>query len=214
MKTVYLFLVIMIAALVSPGCSITSKRLFTAKVPEPISKPAPQTERERQAADLIAREIRTPVVLKPVAVALSQSMGAPEKPLPSSTPEELASSASSSTTDLQASIVAMQKQIVALNRNLIKYQGKEIEGTGFSILGPGMATIVIGLIALGVIFPPVFTVLAFMYRRLKATAATVVDQIEVAANAPETKEAVAKIKSNLSSAMDAAHKRVVLDLKK
>lgn len=202
------------------GCSVVGTRWFQAKVPTGVSKPPEQTEHERQSADLLSREIQTPAVLKPVAVALSKSLGAPVKPLPASTPEELTHSAGVATALTQADLVAMQKQIENLNKSLLKYQGKEIEGTGFSILGPGVVTIVIGLAVLGCVFPPVFTILAFAYRRVKATAKIVVDSIESSAQDPELQTAVSKIKNEVSQKMTAhpfstdVLKNVVLDLKK
>ena len=202
------------------ACSWQPLRVFQAKVPEPLAKAPAQIEAERRGADLIARKIEQPEELKPVAVALAASLGAPAEPIEAATAAELPKVAATATAELQAGMVKMQRQIEQLNRILAKYQGKEIEGTGFSLLGPGATVIIVGLIVLAVAFPPVLTLLVFAYRRLKATAGIVVNQLEDAANAPETREAVAIIKAKVRQRMaespvnTQALKSVVLDLKK
>lgn len=189
-------------------------RIFESKVPAPVVKSESQIEAERQGADLIARKIETPVELKPVAASLSSSLGAPKKSLVDVKVFDLPKAANTADADLRENLVKFQKELDDVNRRLIKLQGKDIEGTGISLLGPGITTIVIGLIVLGVVFPPAFTFLLFAFRRLRSTASLVVNSIESAAAAPETAQAVSAIKSSLSNTMDKLHKNVVLDLKK
>lgn len=196
----------LVLLLLLSGCALSPMRLFQAKVPEPVLKAPVQLEAERASADLIARKLETPIELRPVAAKLSASLGAPMKPFDLPT---VAQSANAASSNLDKGMVDMQKQLTALNLQLATYQGKTIEGTGLSLLGPGMATIVIGLIVLGVVFPPAFTMMGFAYKRLKATASIVVDQLDQAAKAPETAAAVQAIKSKLSSEMDTAHKQVI-----
>jgi hypothetical protein len=212
-------LVLVIPLLLLTGC-FGGGRIFQKEVPKPVVKLAPQVEAERRSADLIARYIKTPEELKPVATALSTSLGTPYEPIEVDRLADLPKAASVSTTELTAAVISMQKQIAALNKTLTKYQGKEIEGTGFSYLGPGMTAIVIGLIVLAVACPPALALMGFAYRRLKATAKIVVNEMEEAANAPETQEAVGAVKKRISKAMGnhkintATLKAVVLDLKK
>lgn len=194
------------------GC--TAARIFQDKVPAPVVKQEPQAEAERVAADLIAQKIETPIELKPVAASLSVSLGKPKRSLADVKSFDLPAASKRADGDLQAGIVQMQEQLRQLNLKLVKLQGKEIEGTGVSLLGPGMTTVVIGLIALGVIFPPAFTIMGIMYRRLKGTAAMIVEQVDETAKDPELKPAIAKLKSNLNGLMDSANKRVVHSLQK
>ena len=197
-----------VSGLLLVGCG--TMRLFQAKVPPPLAKEAPQVEAERRAADLIAREIQTPVELKPVAEGLSSSLGKPQKPLTSATPAELTKAAATSNGELQVGLAKMQKQIEVLNKQLIRYQGREIEGTGFDIAGPGMMVVVIGLVVLAVACPPVMTLMFFAFRRLKAAAGIVVNEVEAAAKSPEAKEAVAGIKERIAQKMQAHPQKTVL----
>ena len=205
---------LLVSLLVLPGCSTSFGRFFQAKVPAPVVKQESQVEAERRSADLIARTIETPVELKPIAAALSQSLGAPKTQIKALVLADLPAAYATATKELHAGQVAQQQQLIELNKKLALYAGKEIEGTGISLLGPGTATIVIGLIILGVVFPPAFTIMGIMYRRLKQTTSMIVDQIDVAAKAPETQEAVASLKVELSKKMDLAHKKVVSSLQK
>ena len=183
------------------SCSLSPLRVFQAKVPPPIVKPPEQVEKERRAADLLARKIETPKELIPVAGALSESLGKPEKPIVADTPAQLIKAADTSTEELRASLVLMQHQLADLNKKLMTYQGKEIEGTGLSLLGPGMTVVVIGLIALAVLCPPALTLMIFAFKRLKAAAGIVVNEVEAASKDPTTQAAVAQIKENISEAM-------------
>lgn len=195
-------------------CGCSTFRVFQSKVPIPVEKREPQLEAERSAADLIARRIETPVELIPVANSLSRSLGAPKLSLadmPKLTPIAAANIANA---DLRKGILDLQDQLRTTNTKLAALQGKEIEGTGFSLLGPGVGTIVIGLIVLGVIFPPAFTIMGIMYRRLKQTTGMIVEQIDSASKAPETQEAVAALKTELAKKMDLSHKKVVSSLQK
>lgn len=226
MKHLYIIFAI---CLLLVGCNVVSKRLFQAEVSPPIEKTPKQIETERRAADLIARFIEEPKVLKPVAVGLSASLGQPETPIPAPTVAELPKAASLAENELRLALVAMQKQLTELNENLAKYQGKKIEGTGFAIAGPSAIAIVIALVVLCAIFPPALTLLLFTVRRLKATAAIVVNKLEDASNealkavpaTPEeakaieaTKEAFINLKKDIGNKMDRKHKATVLDLKK
>lgn len=205
-------LVSILAVLLLTGC--TAPRFFQSTVPPPVAKPAPQIEAERAAADLLARKLAQPPELIPVAVSLSASLGAPKQSLVDVKSFDLPQAAQHANTDLQAGIVQMQKQLDTLNARLAKLQGKEVEGTGFSVLGPGMATIVIGLIVLGVIFPPAFTLMGFAYRRMKQTAGMIVEQIDATSKAPETVAAIKDIKAKLKDTMGVANKRIVHALQK
>lgn len=194
------------------GCS--SWRVFEAKVPAPVVKQEVQVEAEKAAAELIARKIEKPEELKPVAVSLSASLGLPKKSLVDVRAFDLPVAAEKANDGLQAGILNMQKQLEALNVKLTKLQGKEIEGTGFSLLGPGMSAIVIGLIVLGVVFPPAFTLMGIAYRRLKSTASLVVEQIDETAKEAGNSEAIKTLKSKLNAQMDVAHKQVIHSLQK
>jgi len=200
-----------VVALSFECCALSPVRLFQAKVPAPLAKGEEQVEAERGAADLIARELKAPLELVPVANKLSVSLGPPRKPFNLPTVAQNATAASNA---LEKGIMDMNRKLDLLNSRLAKYEGKEIEGTGFSILGPGITILVIGLIALGVIFPPVFTLLAFAYRRLKATASMVVEEIDQTAKSEEAKEVVKKIKDGLNAKMDKSHKQVIHALQK
>ena len=198
-------------ALLLSGCS---SRIFQSKVPAPVVKAEVQIEAERSAADLIARKIETPIELKPVAISLSTSLGAPKQSLVDVKAFSLPVAAKHADADLQDGIKTMQKQLAELNIKLTKLQGKEIEGTGFSILGPGVSMLVIGLIVLGVVFPPAFTLMMIAYRRLKQTASMVVEQIDEASKDPAAAVAVKEIKTKLNGLMDTPHKQVIHDLQK
>jgi len=185
------------------GC--TAPRFFQSKVPAPIVKTDDQFESERQGADLIAKTIETPVELKPVASSLSTSLGAPKKSLfVGGASFNMPVAAAHANSDLQSGILQMQHQLDVLNGKLTRLQGKDIEGTGFSILGPSTVVIIGGLIALGVFFPPAFTIIFFILRRTKAAAGIVVNEIEKAAQAPETKAAIAIVKNKILQTMQAA----------
>lgn len=194
--------------LLCTGCS--GFRVLQSKVPAPLLKAPEQVEAERAAADLIAREIQAPVELKPVAGKLSFSLGAPLKPF---TMPTIAQNANAANAGLDKALVGMQLRLDVLNRRLADLQGKAIEGTGFSLLGPGMGLVVIGLIVLGVLFPPAFTILFFIFKRLRAAAQTVVSTLDEQQD-PEVVAALATVKSQLSVKMDRAHKKVIHSLQK
>ena len=198
---------ILLLSLVSGGC--VPFRIFQSKVPAPIIKSEKQVEAERSAADLIARKIEAPPELKPVAVSLSASLGAPKTSLVDVKAFELPKAATKANDELIVGIRQMQTQLDQLNTKLVKLQGKEVEGTGFSVLGPGISAIVIGLIVLGVVFPPAFTLMGIAYRRTKAAASHIVEEIDAATHDPETKDAVKKIKQKLNARMDTTDKKVI-----
>jgi hypothetical protein len=216
----YFVPLVLVAFLLLVGCSLAPLRVFQAKVPDPIVKTEGQQEADRRAADLLARKLETPVALKPVAVGLSASLGAPKKSLQADTPAELERAADQSLLELRAGMLKLQQQIESQNKFLAKYAGKEIEGTGLSLLGPGMTALVIGLIVLAVACPPVMTLMFFAFRRLKAAASIVVNEVEAAAQSPETKQAVEAIKGRINTAMQSHPQRTTLlkstitDLKK
>lgn len=199
MKSFY-WTVALLVSVAFYGCGLPS-RIFTAKVPPPVQKLPAQVEGERRAADLLAHGIQKPESLKPVAQGLSDSLGKPEKPLPSATPEQVDTSAAQSLEALNAGMLKLQKQLDAQNKFLAKYAGKEIEGTGFSLLGPGMVTLVIILIVVAVACPPALTLMFFAFKRLKAAAGIVVNQMEEAGKSPEAAEAVAGIKAKIAQEM-------------
>ncbi len=177
--------------------------LFQDKVPPPVIDTPQKLEAQRQAADLIARKIETPVELIPVAQSLSHSLGSPGKSLVDVKVFDLPKAARQADGDLQQGIKDMQEQLRQVNLRLAKLQGKEVEGTGFSVLGPGMATLVIGLIVLGVAFPPAFTVMLIIFRRMRAAAGIVVNKIEEASKDPELKGAMSTLKENIGEAINA-----------
>lgn len=183
------------------SCQLNPLRVFQAKVPPPAAKSPQQIEGERQAAELLTHGKIDPPSLEKVADSLSDSLGKPDKPLPSATPAQVDKSAAEVVARMEANIAKMQKTLDAQNKFIAKYAGKEIEGTGFSMLGPGMTALVIGLIVLAIACPPALTLMAFAYRRLKAAAGIVVNELEEAASNPEAKDAVAKIKSNIGAKM-------------
>lgn len=181
-------------------------RVAQAKVPEPIVKSEKQIEAERQAADLIARKIETPVELKPVAQELSSSLGEPKAPIKDTpkAPDEALEA-------LRAGQRKQQEQITQLNRRLSKFQGKEIEGTGVDLFAPTTALGVVGLIAACIFVPGFLTFVLFFIRRLFATIRVLVSKIqEFEAEEPE---AAAKLKNSLSRGMDSAHKAMVRSVK-
>lgn len=202
-------LLCILAVLLFAACG-SSTRLFQSKVPEPVRKPAAQLEGERQAADLLAKGIEKPQSLVPVAEGLSNSLGKPQKPLPSDTPAQVDTSALKVVASMEANLVKMQKQLDVLNLKLTQFQGKPIEGTGFDFAGPGMMVVIVGLIVLAVACPPVMTLMFFAFRRLKAAASIVVNEMESAAAAPETAEAVKAIKAKVETAMKAHPQKTTL----
>lgn len=200
---------ISLAALALAGCAFSPVRLFQDKVPAPLAKAAVQVEAERAGADLIARKIETPRELIPVAQKLSTSLGAPAKlfDMP------VASAAVAASVALDKGSADMSRKLDMLNAKLAGLQGKEIEGTGLSLLGPGMAAVVIGLIALGVVFPPAFTFLLFAFKRLRAASKTIVQTIDEQED-PEVVAALTKVKGQLAEKMDLSHKKVIHNLQK
>ena len=207
----YLLLLI---ALSSAGCSLVPVRVFKDKVPEPVVKGEKQIEAERQAADLLARVIFEPAELKPVAVSLSASLGAPVKPIPYVAPVDLPKAVEVAGKALHAGQVEIQAKRDKLNEQLAENAGKPIEGTGFSIAGPSAILLVVGFIALLIICPSSIGIFMWAYKRVKGTAKTIVTSLEEAANDPELAESVKVIKEDLSRKMDKKNKKVVLDLKK
>lgn len=185
------------------SCQVEPLRVFKATVPPPAEKTPQQIEAERQAADLLAKGVREPKSLKPVADKLSNSLGKPKEPLvqDSPTPEQVDTAAADAIAALNAGMAKMQKQLDAQNKFLAKYAGKEIEGTGLSLFGPGMTALIIALVVLAVACPPALTLMAFAYRRLKAAASIVVTEVEAASHEPEAQKAVASIKSKIAERM-------------
>ena len=214
------FLLVLILG-VGPSCSLMQYRVGQKTIPSPVLKGLEQTEFERQAADLLAKALKEPKSLKPVAEGLSDSLGKPKEPLVSSNPEPEAvdNAALEAIKNLEKGMSKMQKQLDAQNRFLTKYAGTKLEGTGYDLMGPGMVTLVLALIALGVLCPPALTIMFFIYRRVKAAAGIVVNEMEEAAKAPETQEAVKKVKAKIAEKMQkhsqptTALKAVITDLK-
>ena len=102
----------LVLLLVLPGCSTSFGRFFQTKVPTPIVKQEAQMEAERRSADFIARTIETPVELKPIAEALSQSLGAPKVQIKSLTLADLPAAYLTASRELHAGQVAQQQQII------------------------------------------------------------------------------------------------------
>lgn len=196
-----------------PACGILPQyRVGQKAVPPPVGKTLQQLEAERQGAQFVADTITAPAATVPVARAVSDSLGKPKEPLPTATPEQVDQSAAKALEALGKQMAKMQERIDAQNKFLTKYAGTKLEGTGFDLMGPGMVTLVIGLIVLGVLCPPALTIMFFIFRRMKAAAGIVVNEMEAAAKAPETKEAVAKIKVKVAEKMQ-AHKQPTSALK-
>jgi hypothetical protein len=221
MKTKALYLLFLLLCALITACTLPQYRVGQKAVPPPVAKPPEQIEAERQSADLLAKGIQEPKSLVPVAEALSDSLGKPQKPLVENNPtrEQVDTAALEAVKRLEATMAKLQKQIEAQNKFLTKYAGTKLEGTGFDLMGPGMAALVIALIVLGVACPPVMTIMFFIARRVKAAAGIIVNEMEEAAKAPETKDAVAKIKSKVAEKMQkhkqptTALKAVITDLK-
>lgn len=185
------------------GCQLPQWRVFQQKVPQPIVKPAQTLEVERQAADLLARRIESPPELIPVAVKLSESLGVPDRPLEGDT-QELAPE---TVRALNRELAATKQQIADLNKLLAKNEGKKVEGTGINLFGYSFGLGVIALIALCVMFPPIATILWWVFQRvagaLTRTAKGVNDYIK--AN-PDQGE---KLKTYLSGAQDTVDKQLI-----
>jgi hypothetical protein len=205
-----------------PGCGLIPEyRVGQKAVPPPVQKTPAQLEAERQAAELLARGIEEPPSLKPVAQGLSDSLGKPQKSLVPANPtrEQVDTAALEAVARLEASLAKMQKQVDAQNKFLTKYAGTKLEGTGFDLGSWGGGALLIGLVVLAIACPPVMTLMFFAFRRLKAAASIVVNEMEAAAKEPEAKEAVAKIKERVAAKMQShkqpttALKAVITDLK-
>jgi hypothetical protein len=190
------------------GCQVPQWRVFQAKVPAPIAKDAGQIETDRRAADLVARTIETPVVLKPVAAALSQSLGQPENPIQT---KDLASASQAATEEVRRSIVAMEEQIANQTVLLAKFEGKAIEGTGFNLFGIGSTAALVGLAALCVGCPSIITFLFFMLRRMRGALTATVAGVQ--AFKDENPEVADALRTELEKAHDAGHKTLIRELK-
>lgn len=154
------FLILLSSVFIS-GCQLPQWRVFQKKVPQPIVKPASVVELERQSADFIARNLLEPPELKPVAVKLSQSLGAPKEPI-LDTPVEAESQFEKA---WNKELLKTQAQIAELNKELQELNGKKVEDTGLNVFGPSMGLLVIGGIALLVAFPPLATILWWLMQR-------------------------------------------------
>jgi hypothetical protein len=190
------------------GCSMLPQwRVFQKKAPEPIVKTEKATEVDRQAADLIAREITAPIELKPVAIKLSQSLGVPEKPLTG----EIAKVAEDATVAISKELVKVQKERDELNVTLSKIEGKKIEGTGYNIFGFSMSLSVIVLIVLCVMFPPLATVIWWLVKRISGALSRTTKGISNYVKAhPDQGD---KLKSYLSNVHDVADKTIIAKIK-
>lgn len=200
-----------IAFLALTGCQsvLPQWRVFQAKVPTPIVKPAAQVEVERRTADYIARTVEQPPQLKPMAASLSESLGRPEKPIPVETTADDA--AERMAKEWQKTLLKQQEQLDQLNALLAKTGGKKIEDTGYNIFGFSMGLTGVILIALLVAFPPLATILWAIFSRisgaLTATARGVSNFIK------DNPDAGAKLKGYLAKTQDAAHKEVISKIK-
>lgn len=189
------------------GCQLPQWRVFQAKVPEPIVKPAKTIEVERQAADLLAKRIEKPVELIPVARQLSSSLGVPERPIEA----ETADAAEISVKALEKALLNQQNQIKELNQVLEKNAGKPVEGTGINVFGVSFGLGAVGLIVLCFMFPPIGLVLWHIFTRLSgaltSTAKGISNYIK---DHPDSGE---QLKDYLAQTQDAAHKAIISKIK-
>ena len=154
------FLILLSSVFIS-GCQLPQWRVFQKKVPGPLVKAESVVELERQSADFIARNVIEPPELKPIAEKLSQSLGAPKEPIlesPAKAEDEFAKA-------WNKELLKTQEQIRELNDELAALNGKKVEDTGFNVFGPSMGLLVVGVVALLVMFPPLATVLWWLMKR-------------------------------------------------
>lgn len=193
---------------VMTACTVPQWRVAQAKVPEPLQKPAKQVEGERQAADLIARTVREPEQIIPVAQKLSASLGAPDKPITTTDLDKARDEA------LLALLKGMQQQqdaLAKLNAQLAKYEGKKIEGTGVNVFGFAVSLPVLGVIALCIFCPGAIGVLFWLLKKARGALAATVQGVQDFKK--ENPQAAKTINIALDGAQDKAHKLLVKKIK-
>ena len=200
------FLILLSSVFIS-GCQLPQWRVFQKKVPGPLVKAESVVELERQSADFIARNVIEPPELKPIAEKLSQSLGAPKEPIlesPAKAEDEFARA-------WNKELLKTQKQIRELNDELAALNGKKVEDTGFNVFGPSMGLLVVGVVALLVMFPPLATVLWWLMQRasgaLTRTAKGVSNFIKENPNEGE------RLKDYLEKAQDTVDRDVIAKIK-
>ena len=191
----------------SVGCQMPQIRVFQKKAPEAIVKSVEAKEVDRQAADLIAREIVEPKALQPVAIKLSESLGVPEQPLTGNveTESDVAVAA------LVDELVKTQKKREELNIALLKIDGKKIEGTGYDVFGFSMSLSLIALVVLFVMFPPLATLAWWLFQRVSGALSRTAKG--VSAYVKEHPDQGDKLKSYLQAAQDRADRNIISKIK-
>jgi hypothetical protein len=187
------------------GCRFPSVVVGQKTVPPPVEKAPALQEAERQAADLIASTIETPVELVPVAKELSQSLGYPNYPLSVS---DLPKSADAVIASLRAENIKLHKQLEKQKTFLRKYAGNKIEDTGWDITGWLGGTGVLALVAVLIFVPGAVTVLMLIIRRLRTTlvhVATSMEQFRV-----EDPKAASSLEDWQAENMDNTNKKDIL----
>jgi hypothetical protein len=177
------------------------------KIPPPLVDKPKLIEGRRKAAQIIAERIETPAELKPLALALSTSLGTPEKPA------ETIQQAQKALTKGEAE---KTKDENAQQKFHTEFQGKTVENTGFDLfpLGGGVGLVaLVALVALGIFCPGFLTAAFFVIKRLRATLGTIVNSIEShEQTAPAEMAALkAKIQSNM---VDPIKKKLIKSLKR
>src|SRR5512136_2635441 len=155
------------------GCHAPQWRVFQSKVPEPLQKPAIQSEAERQSADWLAKTVSAPPEAVPVAQKLAASLGEPERPIIAKTP---ANGRDDALEALANGVRTQQAELSKLNAKLSKYDGSKIEGTGFNMFGVGVSLPVVGLIAFLILCPSVS--IPFLVSTLKRVRGALVSTVE------------------------------------
>jgi hypothetical protein len=176
--------------------SCGSFRIFEKDVPSPIRKSEPHKESERQASRMLADRIEKPISAKQLATSLSFSIGQPK---------EIQTDVSKIKTDLEKHSGNYQSNVDSLNVKLAEFEGKKIEGTGIEIGGIINWGMMIGLILLCVLFPPIVSVLFFLFKRASGTLKNVVGGIDDWAKSNDAES----LKEELSKKMDSQHKKLV-----
>lgn len=199
-RTAILFAAALIAI---PGCSVPQWRVGQAEVPEPLPLAGEdQLESWRQGADYVSRNIEEPPAAVEVSQELSRAIGPPKNPEPD--PEKVIKR-------LRRELAEARERQAELRRELERHAGKPIEGTGVNLFGFASSGIVIAVVILLVIFPPAFSVVAFVARRMQATATSIVHGIEEWTE--RNPQAGQDLRNHLSRGMDRKEKRTVRKIK-
>lgn len=196
------------------GCQLAQWRVFQAKVPANVEKPAAQIEGEKRAARYIEVRSTAPVPdpvtavadIHSVAVGLSASLGEPARPV--------------TLEDKDAVILALRAGLKAKDAQLDqwkafgrKYGGKPLEDTGINLAGPAGLLAFAGVIAACVFVPGfgylLLRVLPLLWGALRQMA------VGVEAFAKEVPDAAEKLKTQyLARKMDSGPKALISRVKK